>query len=114
MERLKKTQDFSRGYRRGKSKADRNLVLYLLKNDLEESRLGISVSKKVGNSVVRHCIKRRVREAVRLHEEQFPTGYDIIVIARKPAAEADYHQLETSVLNLNTRFGKDNPCSEIS
>lgn len=87
-------------YRYGKSRADRNLVLYRLKKDHNFFRIGISVSKKVGNSVVRHKIKRRVREAARLNEEMFDSGYDYAVIARKSAADADYAALEQSLLKL--------------
>lgn len=87
-------------YRYGKSRADRNLVLYRLKKDHNFFRIGISVSKKVGNSVVRHKIKRRVREAARLNEEMFDSGYDYAVIARKSAAGADYAALEQSLLKL--------------
>ena len=98
---LKKNKDFSRVYRRGTSRADSHLVVYTLKRgDEERSRLGISVSKKVGNSVVRHRIKRRIKEVCRLNEDGFSTGCDYAVIARKSAAEADYATLERSLLRL--------------
>ncbi len=100
METIKNTRDFSYVYRRGISKADPCFVLYAAKKTKDGHRMGISVSKKVGNSVIRHRIKRRVKEIVRLHETAFPMGYEYIVIARKPAAEADYRQMEHSVLKL--------------
>ena len=53
-ESLKKNQDFKRVYRAADSRANRYLVLYRLENGLSKNRIGISVSKKVGNSVVRH------------------------------------------------------------
>ena len=68
-ESLKKNRDFRTVYRDGKSYANRLLVMYTLKNDSDRNRLGISVSKKVGNSVVRHHITRLVRESYRLHED---------------------------------------------
>ena len=84
-ESLKKNRDFRTVYREGRSYANRLLVMYTLKNDSDRNRLGISVSKKVGNSVVRHHITRLVRESYRLHEEMFHSGWDIVVIARAGA-----------------------------
>lgn len=105
MERLRKTKEFSDVYHRGRSRADRNLVLYRLKREDNKIRLGISVSKKVGNSVVRHRLKRRIREAARLNEDDyFSDGCDYVVIVRKPAADADYAVLEHSLLKLSGKF----------
>ena len=67
-ESLKKNRDFQQVYKRGTSKANRYLVMYVLPNQHMKNRLGISVSKKVGNSVVRHRITRLVRESYRLNE----------------------------------------------
>ncbi len=104
METIKNTRDYSYVYRRGISKADRNLVLYAAKKNTEDHRMGISVSKKVGNSVIRHQIKRRVKEIARLHDDSFPVGYEYVVIARNAAARADYHALEQSVLGLLSKL----------
>ena len=65
-ESLKRNSDFQRVYREGKSYANHYLVLYVLQNQTERNRLGISVSKKVGNSVVRHRMARLIRESYRL------------------------------------------------
>ena len=62
-ESLKKSKDFQQVYRHGTSKANRYLVMYVLENQYMKNRLGISVSKKVGNSVVRHRITRLIRES---------------------------------------------------
>ena len=83
---LKKNSDFQKVYRRRDSKGNRLLVMYKLKNDSDSLRIGISVSKKVGNSIVRHRLTRLIREAYRLNRENFETGYDIVVVAR-PAAK---------------------------
>lgn len=99
-ESLKKNRDFRTVYRDGKSYANRLLVMYTLKNDSDRNRLGISVSKKVGNSVVRHHITRLVRESYRLHEEMFHSGWDIVVIARAGAKNASYHEIESALLHL--------------
>ena len=99
-ESLKKNRDFRTVYRDGRSYANRLLVMYTLKNDSNRNRLGISVSKKVGNSVVRHHITRLVRESYRLHEEMFHSGWDIVVIARAGAKNASYHESESALLHL--------------
>ena len=99
-ESLKKNKDFRIVYNKGTSHANRYLVMYVLKNDSDRNRLGISVSKKVGNSVIRHHITRLVREGYRLHEEIFNRGLDIVVIARVNAKRATYHEVEKSILNL--------------
>ena len=70
-ESLKKNTDFRRVYNKGSSHSNNLLVMYVLPNNKEENRLGISVSKKVGNSVVRHHLTRLIRESYRLHEEMF-------------------------------------------
>ena len=68
---LKKNNDFQNVYQNGKSKANKYLVMYVLKNDLNINRLGISVSKKVGNSIVRHRLTRLIRESYRLNKDMF-------------------------------------------
>ena len=73
---------------------------YEVKNETEQNRLGISVSKKVGNSVIRHHLARLVREAYRLHEDMFNSGLDIVVIARGAAKDISYHQTESALLHL--------------
>ena len=99
-ESLKKTKDFQNVYRRGKSYANRYLVMYVLSNQTEENRLGISVSKKVGNSVIRHHLTRLIRESYRLHEDMFNNGLDIVVIARSTARNISYHETESALLHL--------------
>ena len=88
---LKKNQDFQKVYRKGTSQANRYLVMYVLKNGHMENRLGISVSKKVGNSVVRHRITRLIRESYRLNETLFERGLDIVVWASGINAVEESH-----------------------
>lgn len=99
---LKKNQDFQKVYRKGTSQANRYLVMYVLKNKDEhmKNRLGISVSKKVGNSVVRHRVTRLIRESYRLNEEAFRRGLDIVVIARPGAKDRTYREIESALLHL--------------
>lgn len=100
-ESLKKNYDFQQVYRKGKSYANKYLVMYVLENNMDKNRLGISVSKKVGNSVVRHRITRLIRESYRLHENIFNSGLDIVVVARKSAASAGYAEIENALLHLS-------------
>ena len=71
-ESLKKNRDFQKVYRKGRSLANKYLVMYILENGTDRNHLGISVSKKVGNSVVRHHLTRLVRESYRRNEERIP------------------------------------------
>ncbi len=67
---------------------------------MEINRIGISVSKKVGNSVVRHRVKRLVKESYRLHEDIFNSGLDIVIIARPSCSSLGYREVEDSILHL--------------
>ena len=86
---LKKQSEFKHVFGRGKSAAMPLFVLYAASNDLGYSRLGVSISKKVGNAVVRNRVKRWVREYCRLMLGGTKPGqaFDLIVIARTPAGE---------------------------
>ena len=99
-ESLKKNKDFYKVYNNGKSFANRYLVMYGLENDTPNNRLGISVSKKVGNSVIRHHITRLIRESYRLQEDMFNSGLDIVVIARSNAKNASYHEIASALMHL--------------
>ncbi|MDO4966621.1 MAG: ribonuclease P protein component [Lachnospiraceae bacterium] len=99
-ESLKKNSDFQTVFKNGNSRANKYFVMYVRKNDLPVNRIGISVSKKVGNSVIRHRIKRLVKESYRLHENMFNSGLDIVVIARKGSELLDYKNTENSIIHL--------------
>lgn len=99
-ESLKKSEDFKKVYSEKKSYANKYLVLYIRENHLDRSRLGISVSKKVGNSVVRHRLARLVRESFRLNEKSFMTGYDLVVVLRNNAKGRDFFEIESALLHL--------------
>ena len=76
---------------------------------MDKNRLGISVSKKVGNSVVRHHLTRLIRESYRLQEEHFQCGFDLVVIARAGAKERSYHDIESALIHLGNEedFDRD-------
>ena len=98
MESLRKNTEFQNVFRTGTSKGTRLLVLYAAPNGRAYSRLGITASKKVGNSVVRHRVKRLIREVFRLHEGEIPAGYDFVAIARSDAKDENYAAAEKAVL----------------
>ena len=100
MERIRKSEEFESVYQTGKSYANRYFVMYMSKNDLGINRLGVSVSKKIGNSVVRHHMKRLVKESFRLHEDMFNSGLNIVVIARKDAFGITYEETTKALLHL--------------
>ena len=104
-ESLKKNHDFQKVYKNGTSKGNRYLVMYVLRNEDEhmKNRLGISVSKKVGNSVVRHRITRLIRESYRLNETVFKRGLDIVVVARPNVKDRTYSEIESALLHLADR-----------
>ena len=109
-ESLKKNDDFRTVYKKGISYANKYLVMYVLPNNQQKNnqsinRLGISISKKVGNSVVRHRFCRLVRESYRLHEEIFNSGLDIVVVARTSAKECSYKEIESALLHLGKLHG---------
>lgn len=100
MERLRSNAQFSEVYRTHRSFADDFLVMYIRKNGESFNRVGVSVSKKIGNSVVRHRVKRLVKEAFRNSEDMFNSGLDIVVVARACARDARYINIEESLLSL--------------
>lgn len=99
-ESLKKNKDFQIVYRTGRSYANRFLVMHIRKNDLGRNRLGISVNKKVGNSVVRHHLTRLIRESYRLQEEYFLCGYDIVVVVRVNAKNSSFADMKSALIHL--------------
>ncbi|PTM56907.1 ribonuclease P protein component [Desmospora activa] len=102
--RLKRRGDFKRAFRIGSSVANRQFVLYRSRRrDAGPVRIGISVSRKVGNAVIRNRIRRLVKEITRQWVDDLPERTDLIVIARKPAADMDYHQMKSSLRHVFRR-----------
>lgn len=97
---IKKNREFQVVYKNGKSYANKLLILYVYSTGRTDTRIGISVSKKVGNSVVRHHFARLIREIFRLHKDDMDLGLDIVVVARQAAKEADFKKLESAYMHL--------------
>jgi ribonuclease P protein component len=108
-EHLRLRGDFARVFAAKCSDADGALVVYLAPNGLAWSRLGLSVSKRVGNAARRNYVRRRIREAFRTQKSELPKGLDIICVAKPGAAEARCElarSLRTLVLKAARRLGQ--------
>ena len=102
---VKENGDFRRIYRRGRSAVSGGVVVYCLKNRKGMSRLGVTVSTKLGHAVVRNRVRRRLREIFRLNQGGLAQGYDMILVARTRAVGAEYRELERAFLNVCGKLG---------
>ncbi len=99
--RIKKNSEFQEVFKKGASFANRQLVIYYLhKEQQQHYRVGLSVSKKIGNAVVRNQVKRYIRQAFLELDTNIKSDYDIIIIARQPTKEMDFHEIKKSVNHL--------------
>ncbi len=102
--RLRRRKDFLRVQGRGIKVSVDPLLALALKNPLKVTRLGITVSSKVGNAVHRNRIRRRLREIFRKHRDRFPEGLDLVLIATTRASTADFDSLRSACLGLAERL----------
>lgn len=112
-ESLKKNRDFQTVYKNGKSYANKYLVMYIMKNERNQNRIGISVSKKVGNSVVRHHLTRLIRESYRLQEEHFLCGYDIIIVVRVNAKNSTFADMKSALIHVGKLHKIYKTCADV-
>ena len=98
--RVKKEKDFNAIFQEGKSVANRKFVVYRLENSEQHFRVGLSVSKKLGNAVMRNQIKRRIRHILIDHRNELVDNIDFIVIARKGVENLEYAELEKNLLHV--------------
>ncbi|KGX93675.1 ribonuclease P [Pontibacillus halophilus JSM 076056 = DSM 19796] len=102
--RIKKNEEFQYVFKRGTSFANRQLVLYYVKKeDQHHFRVGLSVSKKIGNAVMRNQIKRYLRQAFQELDPFLKQHYDLVVIARKPTNQMDFHEIKKSLTHVLTK-----------
>ncbi len=104
-DRLRRRECFDQVRRQGKCWTHRLVVLCVLPNDLRSTRFGFSVSKRIGGAVVRNRVRRRLREIVRLRLPKIASGWDVVLIARPPIAQAEFRQIETAVERLLQQAG---------
>lgn len=102
---MKENYLFRRLYAKGKSAATAALVVYVRPNHSKRTRLGVTVSAKLGKATKRNKIRRRIREAYRIHEHQMSPGWDIVVVARQRAIFSPYAEVERALLTLLDKLG---------
>ena len=102
---IKKNSDFHGIYSKGKNAVSREMVVYCKANKLGITRVGYTASVKLGGAVVRNRIKRRLREVFRLNSSNIASGYDIIIVARSHAINADFQTLEAVFLSKIAELG---------
>lgn len=100
IETLRKNCEFDNVYKNGRSYANKYLIMYVFENDRKRCRLGVSVSKRVGNSVIRHRVSRLIKESFRLNFDVFNSGLDIVVVARASARDKGYADINSAFLHL--------------
>lgn len=102
--RLKRREDFRKVFRVGRSTANREFVVYVFtRRETAPVRFGISVSKRVGNAVVRNRIKRTLKEICRHWVQDMPSNIDLVIIVRKPVATMDFKQMKSSLRHVFSR-----------
>ena len=102
---LKENNVFRRLYYKGANAGNRYLVIYCRRNALGVNRLGLTVSTKLGHAVMRNRVRRRLREVVRLNEGRLQNGYDIVLVARSAAVEAEFTALTRAFLMAADKVG---------
>ena len=97
---IKSSREFTKTIKRGKSVADKYLIIYIFPNNIKINKIGISIGKKVGNSVTRNHVKRLIRESYRLIEGNIKIGFNIVFIPRESSAKVSFCDIKTSTVKL--------------
>lgn len=92
--------EFDAIYRAGQRRSSAYCTVFLRANSLPHSRFGFSIKKALGGAVVRNRIRRRLREIVRLHQREIPSGWDIVVHPKSAVAKAEFSALAADFLRL--------------
>lgn len=104
-EKITDNAHYRKVYQKGRSYGNSYLVMYILKNNKSKNMIGISVSKKVGNSVIRHRVTRLIRESYRINENLFKKGFDIVIIARVSVRGKSFIDVNSAMLHLGKLHG---------
>ncbi len=99
-ERVRKRKDYSRIYQKGARLYSDSFLVLLLANDKGIRRLGITVGKRIGNSVKRNRIKRLLREFFRLHKDDLPADRDIVITVRKDVSARPLQEITRELEEL--------------
>jgi ribonuclease P protein component len=102
--RLRKRSEYRRVQERGRKVHTPHFLVFVIDQDGEETRLGITVSRKVGNAVLRNLLKRRIREAYRRHRDVFPPGKEIVVLVKRGVGDLDAAKVEDELLRAGKRL----------
>lgn len=103
--RLKSNKEFKKVYDRGKSFANKYLVIFFIKNGMDYNRVGFVTTKKLGNAVKRNLYRRRLKEVYRLNSENLKPGYDIILLFRSRIPEIGYKEIESAFNHITSIAG---------
>lgn len=98
--RLRKNEDFQKVFNRGRAYRNRQFTVLALKNSENQSRFGITVTRKYGSAVERNRIKRRLREIIRLNRHRILQGYDVVIIPKYVTKDMDFESLTKSTLHV--------------
>ena len=105
--RIRRRRDYLATQNRGRRIHTEHLLLFIRPNGLEHCRIGITVSKKVGNATTRNRIRRRLREVFRQNKDWFPPGHDVVLVAKRVAADASYHDLWAELSRSRRRLSRE-------
>ncbi len=102
--RVRKRSEYKRIQDRGRKIHTAHLLVFVLPDEGSSTRLGITVSRKVGNAVQRNRMKRYIREAFRRHRDRFGTGWALVVLVKRDGSEAEYSTVEAELLGVGKRL----------
>ncbi|WP_138160429.1 ribonuclease P protein component [Peptoniphilus catoniae] len=97
---LKKNIDFQRVYKKRNINGNRHITVFYRKNDLPTKRVGFTITKKIGNAVVRNKLKRRLREIYKSNFDLLKDGYDYVFVMKKSAVDLSYQDLNNSFVHI--------------
>ncbi|MCL2168636.1 MAG: ribonuclease P protein component [Defluviitaleaceae bacterium] len=102
---LKKNSDFGHVFKAGKAKGSFTLVVFVVPNKIGQNRLGITVSKKMGKAVVRNKLRRRIKEAFRVFENELSLGHDIVILPKEGLVDASFIEIQKTLKYLMKKQG---------